>query len=94
MKVDEETLKHVAEMARVNLTDNEVEKFLPQLNEIIEMFSAISKVDTSGVKPSFQPVELKNSLRDDEETECLTQEEALKNSDQTKNGYFKGPRSL
>jgi len=94
MKVDEDTLKHVAEVARLKLTKKEIDKFLPQLKEILEAFSTIDEVDTKGVKPSFQPIEQKNSLREDEIKESLTQEEALSNSTQKKDGYFKGPKAV
>lgn len=94
MRVDEELIKHVAEVARLNLTEAEIKKFVPQLKEILNNFSEISKVDTKGVKPSIQPVELKNVMREDKIGSCLTQEEALKNTEHKKDGYFKGPRAV
>jgi len=94
MQVDEKLIKHVAAVARLNLTDEEVKKFLPQLKEILNAFSKIDEVDTKGVRPSFQPVDLKNQLREDVEKECLSQEEALANSEHKKDGYFKGPRAV
>ncbi len=94
MKVDKETLMHVAEVARLNLNEDEIKKFLVEMNEIIESFSTIDKLDTSGVKPSFQPVEIRNSFREDRIEKSFTQEDALRNSKQTKDGYFKGPKSI
>lgn len=94
MKVDKELIEHVADVARLNLTEVEIKKFVPQLKEILEAFSKIDKADTKDAKPSFQPVELKNVMREDKAGECLTQEEALANTDHKKDGYFKGPRAV
>jgi len=94
MRVDAELIKHVADVARLNLTDAEVKKFVPQLKEILEAFSKVSKINTTGVKPSFQPVELKNVMREDKVGECLSQEQALANTEHKKDGYFKGPRAV
>lgn len=94
MRVDRELIKHVAEVARLNLTDVEIKMFIPQLKEILNAFSAISEVKTDDVKPSFHPVELKNVMRPDKVEKCLTQEEALRNTRHKKDGYFKGPRAV
>ena len=94
MKVDKELIKHVAETARLKLTDKEIEKFLPQLKEALEYFSKLNEVKTDNVKPSFQPVEIKNALREDKEEKCLSQEEALSLTEHKKDGYFKGPRAV
>ena len=94
MKVDKALIEHVAEIARLKLTDNEIEKFLPQLKEILEAFSKIAKADTDNVKESFQPIELKNFMRNDIEEKSLSQEEALSNAKHKKEGYFKGPKVI
>jgi len=94
MKVDKELIEKVASLARLKLTDKEINKFLPQLKEILEYFSELDKIDAKNVKPSFQPVELKNFTREDKEEECLSQERALENSFNKKDGYFKGPRAV
>ena len=94
MKVDRELIDNVASLARLNLKKEEAEQFVKDFKEILDAFSAIDKVDTKGVKPSFQPVEVKNKLREDLVEESLTQEEALLNSKNKKDGYFKGPRAI
>ncbi|MBI2559186.1 Asp-tRNA(Asn)/Glu-tRNA(Gln) amidotransferase subunit GatC [Candidatus Woesearchaeota archaeon] len=94
MQVDRKLLEHVAEVARIKLTEEEVNKFLPQLKEALEFFSKLKEVNTEGVKPSFQPVELKNAMREDKEKECLSQEDALSLTEHKKDGYFKGPRAV
>ncbi len=92
MKIDKRLIEHVSEVARLKLTDKEIDVFLPQLREVLEAFSKLNEVDTKGVKPSFQPVELADELREDEVTASLSQKEALSNSPNTKDGYFQGPR--
>jgi aspartyl-tRNA(Asn)/glutamyl-tRNA(Gln) amidotransferase subunit C len=94
MKVDKELIKNVADVARLKLTEKEIEEFAVELKEVLDNFSLIDKCDTSKVEPSFQPVELKNALREDKVTPCLSQEDALSNSKDKKDGYFKGPRAI
>ncbi len=94
MKVGKELIEHTAELARLKLTEAEIKKFLPQLKEILEAFSKLDEVDTKDTKPSFQPVELKNRLREDKIAKCLSQKEALKNSKENKDGYIKGPMAV
>ncbi len=94
MKVDESLIKKVAALARLNLKDPEIARFKAQLKEILDAFSKLDEVDTKDTKPSFQPVELRNMLRRDKIEPCLTQETALKNSENKKDGYFKGPKAV
>ena len=93
MKVDRELLQHVSDVARLNLTDREIDEFLPQLKEVLSAFSELKEVDTEGVVPSFQPVPLRDMLREDVKESSLSQKEALDGSEH-KNGYFKGPRAI
>jgi len=94
MRIDKALIEHIAELARLKLTEKEIEKFLPQLKEILETFSKLDEVNTENTKPSFQPVELKNMAREDKIKDCLTQEEALTNAKDKKDGYFKGPMAV
>ena len=94
MKVDKELIKKVAEVSRLNLTDEEIKEFVVEIKDVLEHFSQIDKCDTKNTKPSFQPVEIKNALREDKKGECLTQEKATENSNNKKDGYFKGPKAV
>lgn len=82
---------HVAKLAKLNLTDVEVEKYLKQLSSVIDFIGELSEVDTTDVEPTSQTTGLENVGRlDEENTEnCLTQEQALAGSNKTYNGYFK-----
>lgn len=94
MKIDEDLIKHIADLARLKLTEQETKKFLPQLKEILQAFSKLDEVNTDNIKPSFQPVELKNVVREDKVKPCLTQEKSLSNSKENKDNYFKGPMAV
>ena len=95
MKVDEKLIKHVAGVARLNLTEKEVKKFVPQFKEILDAFSVLDEIDVKNTKMSIQPVEVRNVLRKDEAGECFSQEKALSQvKSHKKDGYFKGPKAL
>jgi len=94
MEVDKKLLEHVAELARLKLNEEEIKKFLSELKEILEFFSQLKNINTDNVKPSFQPVELKNAMREDVEEECLSQDDALSLTEHKKDGYFKGPKAI
>ena len=94
MKIDRELLRHVADIARLELTEAEIKKFLPQLKEIIGAFSSLQEVDTSDTVSSIQPVVLRNAMREDKPEKCLDPEEALSQTNLKENGYFKGPKII
>jgi aspartyl-tRNA(Asn)/glutamyl-tRNA(Gln) amidotransferase subunit C len=94
VEINKALIEHVAEVARLKLTDKEVEKFSKELKDIIEAFSKLDQVDTEGIEPSLQPVELKNSLREDKAKKCFSNEEALSLTEHKKDGYFKGPKAI
>jgi aspartyl-tRNA(Asn)/glutamyl-tRNA(Gln) amidotransferase subunit C len=94
MKIDKDLIRNVGNVARLNLDEKEVDEFVIELKEVLENFSLIDECDTSKVEPSFQPVELKNVMREDKVVPGLSQEEALSNSKDKKDGYFKGPRAV
>ncbi|QLD88233.1 Asp-tRNA(Asn)/Glu-tRNA(Gln) amidotransferase subunit GatC [Natronomonas salina] len=87
MTVDDEEVRHVASLARVDLDDEEVERFTEQFGDILEYFEALEEVPEVD-----REAELANVMRPDEVEEGLTQEEALQNAPETEDGYFKGPK--
>jgi len=96
VEVTKELIAKVAKNARLNLTDAELEKFVPQIKEIIlDSFSLLDEVDAKE-EPSFQPISMSNRMRKDEVKKSISQEEALKNASAKlrENGYFKGPKVL
>jgi len=85
--VDAEEVRHVAELARVRLDDDEVEEFADQFGDILEYFEALDEVPETD-----REGELVNVMRPDEVEEGLSQEEALSNADETEDGFFVGPK--
>ncbi len=90
--IDKKLIERVAENARLTLSEEEKEKFVKELKEIVSAFSKIDEVNTDGIPISLQPVELKNHLREDEPKPSLSQQEALSLTEHKKDGYFKGPK--
>ena len=85
--VDDEEVRHVASLARVDLEEREVERFADQFADILEYFEALDDVpDVDG------EADLANVMRPDEVREGLTRAEALSNAPETEDGQFKGPR--
>ncbi len=93
-KITKEEIIHVAKLARLEITDEEVSKYTPQLESILEYASKISEIDTNDVAPTSHPLEMVNVLRQDEIGESLTQEQALSNAPQAESGRFKVPQIL
>lgn len=92
--VSEETVRHVAASARLNFTDEEIKKFQKDLNNILDAFKDLQKVDVKNVQPSFQPIPIKDVLRDDVMESCLDHSKALANTQHKEKGAFKGPRAV
>ncbi len=91
-KVDKKLLLKVAANARLNLTEKEINEFLPQLQEILKVFGKLDEIEVDNEKPSFQPLSFENVARHDVVEKCLSQENALKNTKNKKDGYFMGPK--
>lgn len=82
---------HTAELAKIEISDEEAEKFRKEFESILNYFNILDEVEED-VEPTFQVLPLKNVFREDAEGECLSQDEALKNATHKEGGYFKGPR--
>jgi len=92
MEINKELLLKIAKTSRLRLTDEEVNEFLPQLEEVLENFKKIDKVDTKNVEPALHPIEIKPFERQDKVEKCLDHEKVLMLSKLTKGDYFVGPR--
>lgn len=90
-----ETIDHVSKLALLDLAEEEKEKFSKQLNNIISYFKKLNDLDTTDIEPTTHPIDgLKNVFREDIPWKSLSNEEALKNAQHKKDGYFKAPRIL
>jgi len=84
--VDADEVQHVADLARVDLDDDEREEFAAQFADILDYFETLDAVPEVDSDP-----ELVNVMRADEVEESLSQDEALQNAPETEDGFFKGP---
>ncbi|GAA0284215.1 hypothetical protein GCM10009000_119030 [Halobacterium noricense] len=85
--VDADEVEHVADLARVDLDDEERAQFADQFGDILEHFEALDEVPEVEAEP-----DLVNVMRSDEVEQSLSQEEALRNADDSEDGRFKGPK--
>jgi aspartyl-tRNA(Asn)/glutamyl-tRNA(Gln) amidotransferase subunit C len=89
MKLSRDDVLHIARLARLGLTESEVNKFQEQLSNILENFEILQRVDTTDVPPTAQPIHLQNVLRDDEVAESLPPGDILKNAPRQEGDYFR-----
>jgi len=89
--IDREQVLHVARLARLELSDAEVETMAEELSGILEHVDRISGLDLSGVEPTSHVVALENVLRADEPRPSLTRDRALENAPDTADGAFRVP---
>jgi aspartyl-tRNA(Asn)/glutamyl-tRNA(Gln) amidotransferase subunit C len=84
-----EEVLHIAELARVGLSDEDVAKFQEQLGDILAHFETLRALDTEGVEPTAYPLALESVMRADEVGPSLPQDEVLANAPQADDGSFR-----
>ncbi len=89
MKLSRDEVLHIARLARLGLSEAEVDKFSEQLSNILETFAILQQVDTTDVPPTTQSLPLQNVLRDDAVTESLSPSEILANAPRKEGDYFR-----
>jgi aspartyl-tRNA(Asn)/glutamyl-tRNA(Gln) amidotransferase subunit C len=91
VQISREEVLHVARLARLALTEEEVERFRDQLSAILEAVGKVSELDLEGVPPTSHPLDLVNVLAEDEPRPSLSLEDALANASDSKGGFFGVP---
>lgn len=86
-----EEVKHVAHLARLEITEEEAQAFTKQLDAIIGFAEQLNELDTTNIEPTSHVLNMKNVLRDDVSEQGLPQEEVLKNAPEHEEGQFKVP---
>jgi len=94
MKLSRDEVLHVASLARLGLTEAEVELFREQLSNILENFAILQHVDTGDVPPTTQAVPLQNVFRDDEVAPSLRTTDILANAPRREGNCFRVPPVL
>jgi aspartyl-tRNA(Asn)/glutamyl-tRNA(Gln) amidotransferase subunit C len=87
-------VRHIAHLARLNPTDDEVRLFSGQLSAILGYVARLSEVDTSEVPPTAHPLPISNVLREDAPGECLGQQAALAGAPAQDGAFFLVPKVL
>ena len=93
-RISREDVVHVAHLARLDVTDEEVERFTEQLGAILDHAEDVASLDTEGVPPTAHPLPLENVLRDDVVVPGLDRDEVLSQAPATEDGLFRVPRIL
>ena len=89
MKLSREEVLHIARLARLGLTEAEINKLREQLSDILENFEILQKVDTTGIPPTAQSIALQSVMRSDEVAPSLPASEILANAPRKEGEFFR-----
>jgi aspartyl-tRNA(Asn)/glutamyl-tRNA(Gln) amidotransferase subunit C len=89
MKISREEVLHIARLARIALTEEEITRMSEQLSNLLEHFEVLQKVDTEGVPPTAQSVTLQSVMREDEIKPSLPPEDVLANAPRREGDSFR-----
>lgn len=87
-------VRYTAQLARLNLSEEEIAKFQSQLGQVLEYVEKLRSVDVSGVEPTAHAFPVHNVFRADEPRQWFTAKEALSNAPRTANGLFSVPKVI
>jgi aspartyl-tRNA(Asn)/glutamyl-tRNA(Gln) amidotransferase subunit C len=91
MAISRDEVVHVARLARLALTEEELDRFAGQLDAILEAVGKVAELDLSNVEPTLHPLALSNVWGEDEPRPCLPVEEAVANAPEDEGGAFRVP---
>ena len=91
MRLSIEEVEHIAELARLNLTEKEKQKFSDQLSDILDYASRLDSLDTSRIPPTASVLDIDLRLRKDEIQPGISREQVLQNSPESEENQFKVP---
>ena len=89
MKLSREEVLHIARLARLGLSETEIERLSEQLSQILEHFEVLQKVDTTGVPPTAQSINLQSVMREDEVRPSLPANDVLSNAPRREEDFFR-----
>ncbi|HHE67592.1 MAG TPA: Asp-tRNA(Asn)/Glu-tRNA(Gln) amidotransferase subunit GatC [Candidatus Parcubacteria bacterium] len=92
--LSKEQIKHIAQLARLELEDKEIESLKKELSSILDYVEKLKEVDISGVEPTSHPFLLKNVMREDEVEEFKNKKGLFQAAPELKEGYFKVKKIL
>jgi aspartyl-tRNA(Asn)/glutamyl-tRNA(Gln) amidotransferase subunit C len=94
MAIGKEEVRHIARLANLDFSEEEIGRFTQQFNSILEYVARLSALDTSAIEPTSHVGSGSHTLRDDVLVPPLSREEALANAPESDRGYFKVPKVI
>ena len=94
MKITKKDVMHVAELARIDLSDDAIDVFAEQIGDILDYVDQLKRVPTEGVAPTSHAISLTNAFREDEVAEPADAGRALENAPESQDGYFIVPKVI
>jgi aspartyl-tRNA(Asn)/glutamyl-tRNA(Gln) amidotransferase subunit C len=94
MSVSNEQVRHIAKLARIGMSDAEIEALVPELNNILGWVEQLGEVDTDGVEPLTAVIEQKLRLRDDVVNDGNIRDDVLANAPEAQHGFFAVPKVI
>jgi aspartyl-tRNA(Asn)/glutamyl-tRNA(Gln) amidotransferase subunit C len=89
MKIDRDMVEHIADLAKLHLADDELNRYAEQLSDILNYAEKLQALDTDAIPPTASVLPLKNVVRDDRVQPSLPREDALANAADTAEGQFR-----
>ena len=94
MSVSPEQMRHIAKLARIAMSDEEIERLAPELNNILGWVEQLEEVNTDGVEPLATVIDQKLRLRDDVVTEGDIRDQVLANAPEAQHSFFAVPKVI
>jgi aspartyl-tRNA(Asn)/glutamyl-tRNA(Gln) amidotransferase subunit C len=94
MSVSHEQVRHIAKLARIAMSEEELERLVPELNAIIGWVEQLGEVNTDGVEPLATVIDQKLRLRDDAVTDGDIRDDVLANAPDAQHGFFAVPKVI
>ena len=94
MSVSPEQVRHIAKLARIAMSDDELDRLLPELNNILGWVEQLGEVDTDGVEPLATVIDQKLRLRDDVVNDGNIRDDVLANAPEAQHGFFAVPKVI
>ncbi|CAK7086620.1 MULTISPECIES: Asp-tRNA(Asn)/Glu-tRNA(Gln) amidotransferase subunit GatC [Tissierella] len=89
MMISKEDVKHVASLAKLKFSEEEIDEFTDKFSEVLAYVEKLNQIDTENIEPTYQVYDYNQKLREDTVKEGLQREEVLQNAIEEQYGYFK-----
>ncbi len=94
MKISSREVEYVANLARLEITEKEKDKFTVQLNDILLYIDKLNELDTTGVEPMSHAISVTNAFRDDKVMDSIGTQQTLANAPDARGDFFRVPKVI